>query len=172
MVTDVAESLHRTGFRRLLIVNGHGGNMGPLTSACTELVSRGLEVGFVNYCSPGEAAWKDIVPGALRGIAHACAYETALQLALRPAAEAELISARIAGLPPRLSMSYLAGNAPDVLRPAGAVWAMIFPKGDVRYVGDPAAATKASGQAMVDVTVAALAKFYADFARAGLRVGE
>jgi len=39
LVGDVADSLHRTGFDRLLIVNGHGGNIGPLASACTALVS-------------------------------------------------------------------------------------------------------------------------------------
>jgi creatinine amidohydrolase len=46
MLTDVAESLLRTGFKRLLIINGHGGNQGPLTSACTDLVSRWLEGGM------------------------------------------------------------------------------------------------------------------------------
>ncbi len=60
MVTDVAESLHRTGFRRLLIVNGHGGNQGPLASACTALASRGLEVGYVNYMSPGQKQWMEV----------------------------------------------------------------------------------------------------------------
>ena len=74
MVTDVAESLHRTGFRRLLIVNGHGGNQGPLVSACTALASRGLEVGYVNYFAPGEKQWMEVLPGAMRGVGHACAY--------------------------------------------------------------------------------------------------
>jgi creatinine amidohydrolase len=171
VVTDVAESLHRTGFQRLLIVNGHGGNQGPLTSACTALASRGLEVGYVNYFSPGQTQWMEALPGALRGVAHACAFETGLQLALRPPALAERIAERIGGLPPRLSPSYVAGNAPDVMRPAGAYWAAVFAPGDVGYVGDPAAATKESGQAMLDAVVAALAQFYADFSSAQLRVG-
>lgn len=63
LVTDVAESLHRTGFDRLLIVNGHGGNVGPLTSACTELVSRGLRVAAVTYFSP---AYTDGGPNLLQ----------------------------------------------------------------------------------------------------------
>jgi creatinine amidohydrolase/Fe(II)-dependent formamide hydrolase-like protein len=41
----------------------------------------------------------------------------------------------------------------------------------VGYVGDPVAATKASGEALIEATVAALAQFYADFAGAQLRVG-
>ena len=171
MITDVAESLHRTGFKRLLIVNGHGGNQGPLNSACTALASRGLEVGYVNYFAPGQKQWLAVLPGALRGVGHACAFETALQLALRPAALATRIAERIRDLPPRLSPSYVAGNAPDVMRPAGAYWAAIFAPGDVGYVGDPAAATRESGEAMIESTVAALAQFFADFASAQLRVG-
>ena len=171
LVMDVAESLHRTGFKRLLIVNGHGGNQGPLTAACTDLASRGLEVGFVNYFAPGQAAWMAVLPGALRGVGHACAYETAVQLALRAPAVVERIEGRIAGLPPRLTPCYVAGNAPDVMRPAGAYWAPVFAAGDVGYVGDPAAATRAAGQALIDSTVPALARFFADFASAQLRVG-
>jgi len=133
LVTDVAESLHRTGFRRLLIVNGRGGNQGPLTAACTVLASCGLEVGYVNYMVPGQQQWLEVLPGALRGVGHACAHETALQLVLRPPEMADRIASLIGHLPPRLSPSYVAGNAPDVLRPAGhagrrplprAMWSM------------------------------------------------
>jgi creatinine amidohydrolase len=170
LVTDVAESLQRTGFRRMLVVNGHGGNQGPLVSACTALASRGIEVGYVDYMSPGRQQWLEVLPGAYRGIAHACAYESGLQLALRPA-ETERIAAKIATLPPRLSPSYAAGNAPDPIRPAGGYWAPIFALGDVGYVGDPAAATVDAGKAMFEVTVDALARFYADYATARLRVG-
>ena len=125
----------------------------------------------MNYMSPGQKQWLEVLPVALRGVGHACAYETALQLALRPPDLAERIASRIWSLPPRLTPSYLAGNAPDVLRPAGAYWAAIFAAGDVGYVGDPAAATKEAGEALIEATVPALAQFYADFASAQLRVG-
>ena len=118
LVTDVIESLHRTGFKRMLIINGHGGNQGPLTSTCTAMASRGIEVGFVNYMSPGQKQWLEVLPGVTRGVAHACAYETSLQMALRPA-EAERIAAKVVNLPPRTGPSYAAGNAPDRIRAAG-----------------------------------------------------
>ncbi|MGH7161089.1 MAG: creatininase family protein [Acetobacteraceae bacterium] len=171
LVSDVADSLHRTGFRRLLIVNGHGGNQGPLTAACTALVSRGLGVGFVTYFTPGRPQWLPHLPGRMPDVGHACAYETALQLALRAPAEGRRIAARIEALPPRLQPSYLEGNAPDPLKPAGAAWAAIFPAGDVGYIGDPAAATAEAGAALLEHTIAALARFYADFNAARLRVG-
>jgi creatinine amidohydrolase len=170
LVTDVIESLHRTGFKRMLIINGHGGNHGPLTSTCTAMASRGIEVGFVNYMSPGQKQWLAVLPGATRGVAHACAYETSLQMALRPA-EAERIAAKVVNLPPRTGPSYAAGNAPDPIRAAGGYFAAIFAAGDVGYVGDPAASTVAAGEAMIEATVAALASFLADFAQTQLRVG-
>jgi creatinine amidohydrolase len=170
LVTDVVDSLHRTGFRRMLIVNGHGGNQGPLTSACTALASRGIEVGYVNYMAPGQKQWLELLPGVTRGVAHACAYETSLQLALRPA-EAARIAAKVVGLPPRVGPSYAAGNAPDPIRAAGGYFAPIFAAGDVGYVGDPAASTVTAGEAMIEATVAALATFFADFAATQLRAG-
>ena len=175
LVSDVAESLHRTGFSRLLIVNGHGGNQGPLTSACGALVSRGIAAGFVNYFSPGQPGWLKALPGAMQGVGHACAYETAMQMALRPEA-AGRIGERVAGLPPRLRPSYVAdGSGTDEeaagLRRAGLTWAALFVAGDVGYIGDPAAATPASGAAMLEATVDGLARFFADFARAELLVG-
>jgi creatinine amidohydrolase len=170
LVVDVAESLHRTGFKRMLIVNGHGGNQGPLTSTCTALASRGIEVGYVNYMTPGRNQWLEVLPGATRDVAHACAYETSLQMALRPA-EAERIASRISGLPPRTEQPYAAGNAPDPIRAAGAYFAPIFAAGDVGYVGDPAASTVAAGEAMIEATVSALATFFSDFAQTRVRAG-
>jgi creatinine amidohydrolase len=170
LVTDVVESLYRTGFKRMLIVNGHGGNQGPLTSTCTALASRGIEVGYVNYMAPGQKAWLEVLPGTTRGVAHACAYETSLQMALRPA-EAERIASKVAGLPPRTGPSYAAGNAPDPIRAGGGYFAPIFAAGDVGYVGDPAASSAAAGKALIEATVAALATFFADFAQTRLRAG-
>jgi len=170
LVTDVAESLHRTGFDRLLIVNGHGGNVGPLTSACTELVSRGLRVAAVTYFSPAGPGLMAAIPGVRKGVGHACSYETALQLALRPG-ERQRIAGRIDGLPPRTVPAYVEGDGPNPLAESGAIYAALFPVGDPGYQGDPAAATVAAGEALLEQTVDGLAQFYEAFAGARLKVG-
>src|SRR4051794_33063669 len=59
VLQDVVGCLVHQGFKRMLVVNGHGGNIGPLIAITTELCTAGIEVGFVNYWSPGEAAWKE-----------------------------------------------------------------------------------------------------------------
>ena len=169
LITDVAESVMRGGFDRLLVVNGHGGNTGPLTAICTELVSRGLRVATVGYFNPGQAAWTEHVPGARKAVGHACAYETSMQLALRPD-ERQRIAGRIDGLPPRLTPAYAeAGQNP--LEGSGAIYAALFPAGDVGYSGDPGASTVAAGEALLEATVDGLATFLAAFGTASLKVG-
>ena len=169
VVTDVAESLHRTGFDRLLVVNGHGGNQGPLTAICTDLVSRGLRVATVGYFAPGQAEWSPLVPGEKKGVGHACAYETSMQLALRPE-QRQRIAGRIDGLPPRLTPAYAEGGT-DPLRDSGASYAALFPSGDPGYIGDPGASSVEAGEVLLEKTVATLATFFATFAAAGLKVG-
>jgi len=169
LIRDVADSLHRTGWDRLLVVNGHGGNAGPLSSICSELASRGLRVGAVNYFSPGQKAWSPAMAGQKPGHGHACEYETALQLALRPE-ERQRIAERIDGLPPRLVPPYIAGSE-NVFQDTGFSYAALFPAGDSGYYGDPAAATLENGERMLEATIDGLARFYAVFAAAGLKVG-
>ncbi len=94
-----------------------------------------------------------------------------MQLALRPEDEAALIETRAAGLPARLAPSYMAGGAADPTRECGGYWAPIFGPGDVGYAGDPAAATRASSDAVLDATVAGLAAFYAAFAETPFLTG-
>lgn len=141
VLREVVESVRRSGFRRVLVVNGHGGNQ----AALADLGADGLRVTVVNYWSPGQAEWTTVLPGGKPTMGHACAYETAMQLALRPD-ERERIRTRIAGLPPRLTA------------PPG----MVFGPGDPGYYGDPAAAADAPAAPILERTVAALARYYAE----------
>jgi creatinine amidohydrolase len=58
VIADMVRSLHGSGFRRLLFVNGHGGN-DPARSVLSELVNElpGLKIGWYSWwLSPGTAA--------------------------------------------------------------------------------------------------------------------
>ena len=169
MVDDIAESVFRAGFDRLLIVNGHGGNAGPLTSLCTELVSRGRRVAWVSYFAPGYAEWSKHMKGQKPGVGHACEYETAMQLALRPD-DRQQIAGRIAGLPARLGAAYVEDEG-NPFKDTGAVYAALFAAGDPGYSGDPGVSTLETGEALLESTVAGLARFLPVFAAAKLKVG-
>lgn len=85
---DVCKSLVHHGFRRILIVNGHGSNA-PFVDIIARLtvVETGALAAAVNYwAAPGvrEAAERLRESDAIGGMNHACEFETSIYLALRP----------------------------------------------------------------------------------------
>ncbi|MBA2449077.1 MAG: creatininase family protein [Chloroflexi bacterium] len=84
LVVELAESLAQTGARRLVLLNGHGGNEDPLRVVANELVYErrlDLAVAAVSYWTLGGSAL-DEAPGPVPG--HAGNFETSCLLALRP----------------------------------------------------------------------------------------
>lgn len=172
VLLDIGNSLHATGFRRMLFVNGHGGNTGPLLSACNTLICDGVGAGFVNYFDPGQPLWVEALGGSHKRLGHACEYETSVQMTLRPERAAR-IQERVSRLPARLLPPF--GGRTDneqVLLEQGLNWAWLFNEGDGGYFGDPSAASPAQGEKLLALTVDALASFIDRFAKAHLQVGE
>lgn len=172
VTADVARSILASGFPRVLFVNGHGGNSAPLRALCGQLVTDGLPVGTVDYISPGEAAWLPMLRGGLRRQGHACEQETALMMALSPEDERHRIAEAARGMPGRLIQPWIPpGLDADPLTAFGGGWPPIFQSDDCGYYGDPAEATPANGEAMLEAIVAGLAAFFDAFARTPLRLG-
>lgn len=172
VLSETARGIVDGGFPRVLFVNGHGGNSAPLTAVCGELVTDGYPVGAVDYFAPGMAEWRSMLTGSFEGVGHACEYETALTLALGEPDLVERVTARARGLAPRLTQPWMApGEERDPILESGARWPPVFQADDCGYYGDPGAAKAETGLALVEATVAGLARFIADFARMPLRVG-
>lgn len=88
LVTDLLESLLTHGFRRILFLNGHGGNITPGKQAIFEARQRhrsrtDLLLLFASYWDFAEPQRDrgDLVQSA---IGHACEWETSMMLAIRP----------------------------------------------------------------------------------------
>lgn len=82
--TEIGESVHRAGIKKLLIVNSHGGNMSAMDIVARELrVRHGMLVAFTSWHMFGypKGAFSD--DETRLGI-HAGEIETALMLAFRP----------------------------------------------------------------------------------------
>lgn len=90
IISDLCSRAHKEGFRKILLINGHGGNVVFLSAACRVLYDDfGLKVGLITYwdlISDIIAEHRDSPPG---GINHACELETSLMQYI----EADLVKA-------------------------------------------------------------------------------
>lgn len=140
MLVELLSPLSRDGFRRVLLLNGHGGNIDPLHVAL-----RRLDVMFPAAILTGAAYWElaaaaisALCAGPRKTVGHACEVETALMMHLRP----DLVRTdRIADDP-----------SPDGV--PGLFWARDFARRtDHGAVGYPTAATAEAGRAMLGAIV-------------------
>ncbi len=88
LLREMVEALARHGFRRVLILNGHGGNSAALLVAASELRSGGVVpvVATADYWNLIAGVIAQERESGIGGMGHAGEFETSLMLHLRPAA--------------------------------------------------------------------------------------
>ena len=143
-VTQIGESVYRMGFRKLLIVNGHGGQPQVM-----EMAARELRLRHGDYVVLPHSTWR--VPNVAgqfmtdrekRLSMHAGHAETAILMALAP--HTVHMEHAVANYPPEFPSKVLSGDG----RPACAWTARDF--GTSGVIGDPFPATPEQGQAILD----------------------
>jgi creatinine amidohydrolase len=147
ILVDLLTPLLKDGFRRVLILNGHGGNIDPLRVAL-----RRLDVDFPEAILTGAAYWDlaaDELAGLCRGprreMGHACELETSMVLHLRP----DLVRLDQIRDDPDTSPSGLGGLS----------WPRDFARRtDHGVVGHPEAADADRGRLMLEAAVAKVAE--------------
>jgi creatinine amidohydrolase len=162
LVEDIVESVVKHGFRRVLVVNGHGGNTGIIDVLAATLGHRhygkariaGLT--YFHLAREAIASLRDSAPG---GMGHACEFETAMMQHVRP----DLVALDMAAVAyPDPGSAYL---TTDLLRSSLARAYHDF--GDLSEsgtLGDPSLATPEKGARFFEAVVAELARFMEDFA--------
>jgi creatinine amidohydrolase len=86
MFVDPLTPLLQGGFQRILVLNGHGGNIDTMHLAARHLQPR-FPKSIIGTASYWEIANKEIaerLTGARKSVGHACEAETCLMLAVRP----------------------------------------------------------------------------------------
>jgi creatinine amidohydrolase len=145
IIEGVARSVQRHGFKRLVLLNAHGGNENALRTITDELTPRlGIPIVQLTYWYAAALAIAKILEsqGALM---HACEAETSMMMVLRP----DLVAKD--RIPPALS-----SNVPDM--PGGVYrWRTIGSRSATGVVGDPAAATADKGERLLAAISDALA---------------
>ncbi|MEK6710839.1 MAG: creatininase family protein [Nitrospinota bacterium] len=85
VVQELLRSIARSGYKKVLAVNGHGGNINPVQSALVPVrYDLGIEMWFVTYYQLGDQAAAQHRKSAIGGMGHSCEFETAIMLHLRP----------------------------------------------------------------------------------------
>ena len=160
-IQDILEGLVRCGFRKLVAINGHGGNSDHVGVVGQDLVNRlghPVAVATGNYWNMAKPALlaADLLPaGEIPG--HAGRFETSLMLALRP----DLVREEA-----RQATQYAAPEALGLdVDLAGAVVQVhgTWGKGP-GHTDHPATASAELGHALLQVLVDAIAEFYIGFA--------
>jgi creatinine amidohydrolase len=167
LVRDICAAVSRHGFRRILIVNGHGGNVAILGATVLRMSEElGLFVGVVSYWQLIGRQLREIGTSELGGMGHACEMETSLQLHLRP----ELVSmadARRDVAPPLTPFSVI-----DFREPGPLAIPLDFRRDSTEGVmGDPSVATAEKGAAIAEAVVRELARVVDAFASAPVDAG-
>ncbi len=153
---EIGESVYRAGFRKLLIVNGHGGQPQVM-----EIAARELRLRHGDYIVLPHFTWRlPHVAGRYlsererRLAMHAGHAETAMLLALAP--DTVHMERAVANYPPEFPSKLL---SPDG-RPACAWTARDF--GPSGIIGDPLPATREQGEAILDSLAASWAQAIAE----------
>ncbi|MGB9740916.1 MAG: creatininase family protein [Candidatus Bathyarchaeia archaeon] len=81
-VKDVCLSLNYYGIRKIVIVNGHGGNLNALSDLSRELREKGIFISVFQWWPAASKLLPDLFSPEERR--HACAEETSMNLALNP----------------------------------------------------------------------------------------
>ena len=158
VVKEICESLVRSGFPRIVIINAHGGNDEAIRVAVRDVaLAHSVSIAAASYWTIAGSALIEQGEvqsvGALPG--HAGAFETSLVLALRP----DLVDP--ASYPTPL------GNPPiaaDLLHRPTVIQAGQNLGNGPGYTDNPANATAEHGQRFLDIIADEVAKFLVEFA--------
>ncbi len=145
LIEGVCHSIARHGFRRIVLLNAHGGNENALRTITDELTPKlGLPIVQFTYWFAAAAPIAEILE-AQTGLQHACEAETAMMMALRP----ELVATdRIA-----LARANPSPNPePGVYR-----WRTIAARSASGVIGHPEAASPEKGERLLEAISGALA---------------
>ena len=149
LVEGVVRSVLRHGFKRIVLLNAHGGNENALRTITDDLTPKlGVPIVQFTYWYAAAVAIAKILQ-TQGGLQHACEAETAMMMVARPDLVAE---ERIP-----LAKSNTTPDVSDVVGGGVYMWRSIGSRSGSGVIGNPEAATREKGEALFDAISTALA---------------
>jgi creatinine amidohydrolase len=154
ILCEIVEPLLEDGYQRVMILNGHGGNIDTMQMALRQLQPDWREVilAAASYWDLAAKELAELAEGPRKSMGHACEFETSMMLALRP----ELVRKdQIRDDPPSdnaaLRGLYLAED--------------MYQRTDHGCVGYPALASAEKGRKFLDAAIARTAEVVGELLR-------
>ncbi len=151
MIADIVKSIYEHGFDKVMVVNGHGGNIPPLRAAAWQLTTDGYPLAITTYWELIVDEQKQYLQGPVHHIRHACEFETSMMLHLRPEG-VEMDLAVDSTTPP-----WNPNLASDPLRNEGVFFPSVFRRAGPGLVGAPSFATAETGKKLFEAAATKLA---------------
>jgi creatinine amidohydrolase len=149
LVEGVVRSVVRHGFKRIVLLNAHGGNENALRTITDELTPRlGVSIVQFTYWYAAAVAIAKILQ-TQGGLQHACEAETAMMMAVRP----DLVATD------RIPLAK-ANTTPDITDVVGGGvyrWRSIGSRSGSGVIGNPEAASAEKGERLFEAIASALA---------------
>lgn len=155
LLRGLTRSLVRHGFRRVLLLNGHGGNIAALTVIANELgVALDAPIATTSYWMLARDEFKAILERQTT-VRHACEAETSMLLALAPEL-VDMVAAQDAVGPTARELAEVAGSE------AAHRWRSFASRTSHGAIGDPRAASAEKGERLLEAAAGAVAKLVAN----------
>jgi len=154
MLCDLLVPLLDDGYQRVLLLNGHGGNIDTMHVALRRIQPRYRDrlLGAASYWEIAERELASLAQGPRKSMGHACEFETSMMLALRP----DLVRRdQIKDDPPKDDATLRGLYVPDDMRQ----------RTDHGAVGYPERASAEKGKAALNVAIERTAEVVAALLR-------
>ena len=148
----LCRSLVTHGFRRIFLLNGHGGNRWALRVVVDELSGElGAAMATATYWEPAAGLIAPILERQ-PGVQHACEAETSMVMALRP----ELVDAAC------FAEAKFTETVHVVTQRGAHVWRSFAERTPTGVIGDPTVASAEKGERLLDAAAEAMAELLLD----------
>lgn len=142
LLSDLTENLITHGFQRIVLLNGHGGNIVPAQQATFEVRQKyrqrsDLLILSATYWTLGGKPWELDPAIKQRRMGHACEWETSMMLRIRPELVGDLKKVEASEFGNPFTPAHRAWITKDVTR--------------IGHIGDPTVASAEKGETIFKV---------------------